>query len=177
MTANASLLAFYLKKSYQPIQNGMHTSTFCIIVKRLVGSNFSHCTWFICCSTVIYLVLGELAPKMLSSPNPKFVVRLPLRDETNVAVLQTTKAAKQNASRKTITKNGEWLTTKAAPVKRKNAATAKPKPVKKTKVKPTKKPVSKVATKTKPAKARTTGASAEVIELSSDEDDSEPDVR
>lgn len=113
---------------------------------------------------------------MLSSPNPKFVVRLPLRDETNVAVLQTTKAAKQNAIRKTITKNGEWLTTKAAPVKRKNAATAKPKPVKKTKVKPTKKPVSKVATKTKPAKTRTTGASAEVIELSSDEDDSEPDV-
>lgn len=113
---------------------------------------------------------------MLSSSNPKFVVRLPLRDETNVAVLQTTKAAKQNAIRKTITKNGEWLTTKAAPVKRKNAATAKPKPVKKTKVKPTKKPVSKVATKTKPAKTRTTGASAEVIELSSDEDDSEPDV-
>ena len=113
---------------------------------------------------------------MLSSSNPKFVVRLPLRNETNVAVLQTTKAAKQNAIRKTITKNGEWLTTKAAPVKRKNAATAKPKPVKKTKIKPTKKPVSKVATKTKPAKARTTGASAEVIELSSDEDDSEPDV-
>lgn len=113
---------------------------------------------------------------MLSSTNPKFLMHLPLREDTNTAAVQPTKAAKHSAIRRTLTKNGEWLTTKPAPAKRKKAATAKTKPVKKAKAKSTKKPAAKVVTKAKPAKRRTTETLKEVIELSSDDDDTDPDV-
>lgn len=137
--------------------------------------------------TVIYLVLGELGPNMLSSTNPKFVVRLPLREDTKVAASKVTKAAKQSTLRQTLAKDGEWLSTKPTSVKRKKAATAKTKPKAKT-IKPakkikgnsTKKAVSKVTTagKTKAAKLQTAGKTTEIIELSSDDDDdgTEPDV-
>lgn len=129
-------------------------------------------------------MLGEFGPNMLSSSNPKFVMTLPLREDNSKAAtgLQPTKAAKQSTIRQTITKNGEWLSTKPAPVKRKKATATKTKPIKKIKVKATKKTVSKPATKVtakaKSVKERATRNSNEVIELSSDDDDgdTEPDV-
>ena len=88
--------------------------------------------------------------------------------------LQPTKASKQSTTRQTLTKNGEWLSTKPASVKRKKATTDKMKPVKKIKAKLTKKAVPKnTAKRTKPPKKRT-DTSMDVIELSSDDD--EPDV-
>ena len=88
--------------------------------------------------------------------------------------LQPTKASKQSTTRQTLTKNGGWLSTKPASVKRKKATTDKMKPVKKIKAKLTKKAVPKnTAKRTKPPKKRT-GTSMDVIELSSDDD--EPDV-
>jgi hypothetical protein len=132
-------------------------------------------------STVIYLVLGELGPTMLSSPNPKFVIRLPRREIANVtAAMQPTKAAQQSTLRKTLTKNGEWLSTKPASVKRKKATNVKTikATTKKIKAKPTKKPAAKAVTKKKVTKTKAEGISAEVIELSSDDDhyDTDPDV-
>ena len=105
---------------------------------------------------------------MLSSTNPKFVMRLPFREATaraTAAAFQPTKAAKQSTIRQTLTKNGEWLSTKPAPVKRKKAT-------KKT----TPKAESKITANAKPVKGRTKKASDEIIELSSDDDDTEPDV-
>jgi hypothetical protein len=129
------------------------------------------------------LVLGELGPKMLSSTNPKFVMRFPLLEGTTKAApatLQPTKAAKQSTIRQTLIKKGEWLSTKPAPVKRKRAPTTKTKPTKKIKEKAAKKTApktaSKVTAKAKPLKDRTKRSSNEVIELSSDDDDTEPDI-
>ena len=120
---------------------------------------------------------------MLSSTNPKFVMRLPFREATaraTAAAFQPTKAAKQSTIRQTLTKNGEWLSTKPAPVKRKKATSAKTKPIKKMKGKATKKTTpkaeSKITANAKPVKGRTKKASDEIIELSSDDDDTEPDV-
>jgi hypothetical protein len=121
-------------------------------------------------STVIYIVLGELGMKMLHSVNPKFIVRLPKRDDAKAAAAKVTKASKQSAVRKTVPKDGTWLSTKSKAVKRKKATTAKAKkPSKAAKVKTASKKAA-VAVPKKSKKAASRVASAEVIELSSDDE-------
>jgi hypothetical protein len=117
---------------------------------------------------------------MLSSASPKFIIRLPIREEKKVAAQQTTKASKQSTIRKTVAKDGDWLSTKSKAVKRKKATTTKVKPTKKAKAKATAKAATKSTATKKPAKVRRKKEdSNEVIELSSDDDDgddAEPDV-
>jgi hypothetical protein len=100
---------------------------------------------FLFFSAVIYLVLGELGLEMLSSSIPNFVMTLPLREGTS---------------------NGEWLSAKPAPVKRKKVTSAKTMSIT---------PSKKIKTATK-----VTAKANEIIELSSlssdDDDDTEPDV-
>jgi hypothetical protein len=114
---------------------------------------------------------------MLNSENPKFIVRLPIRDETKVAAVKATKASKHSAVRKTVSKDGDWLSTKSKAVKRKRAAatTKVKKPAKAAKAKTVKKKVTKTVRK-KSQTAQPEGPSNEVIELSSDEDNDFPDV-
>ena len=121
-------------------------------------------------STVIYIVLGELGMQMLNSENPKFIVRLPKRNDQKVAAVKKTKASKQTAARKTVSKDGTWLSTKPNAVKRKKAATAKAKkPSKKSKTKqaPQK---GTIAVSKKTRKAGQQIPPAEVIELLSDDE-------
>lgn len=107
--------------------------------------------------------------RMLSSVNPKFIVRLPKRDDPKAAAVKVTKASKQSAVRKTVPKDGNWLSTKSKAVKRKKATTAKAKkPSKAVKVKPlTKKAAISVPKSKKVAPKK---SAAEVIELLSDDE-------
>jgi hypothetical protein len=107
---------------------------------------------------------------MLNSVNPKFIVRLPKRDNQKVAAVKVTKASKQSAVRKTVPKEGAWLSTKSKAVKRKKATTTKSKkPSKAAKVKPMSKSAA-IAVSKKSRKVAPQVAAAEVIELSSDDE-------
>jgi hypothetical protein len=65
---------------------------------------------------VIYLILGHKAQSLLDHPNPRIVVRLPIRQNsktTTAKAATATKASKQAAVRKSVPVNGqEWLTSK-----------------------------------------------------------------
>ena len=114
--------------------------------------------------------LGRKGHALLTSPDPKFVIRLPKKDEKKPASKQT-KAAKQVKARKTISKDGEWLSAKPkAAAKRKKAPTNKGKANKKAKPKAQKK-AAKKSTKSVSRKSEKATQPTDVIELSSDEDD------
>jgi hypothetical protein len=143
----------------------------------LACTRFHHIVIFPFHSTIVYLVLGELGPNMLSSKNPKFIIRLPTRQTKKASDVLSTKGAKQSSVRKTLSKNDAWLSTKSTAVKRKKAATATAKAAKKVTRKTTKKAKSKDTTVKKPAKRQKKKTeSTDIIELSSDDDEVEPDV-
>jgi hypothetical protein len=128
-------------------------------------------------STVIYFVLGPLGHQMLQSDNPRFVIQLPKRETKKAAVVKPTKASKQSKARKTVAKDGEWLSAKPKATKRKKAASTKSKPTKKAKTKTTKKKATKPAAGSKKsAKAQPKQMNSEVIELLSDDDDDDSSV-
>jgi hypothetical protein len=107
---------------------------------------------------------------LLRSESPKICIALPKKTSA-----KSSSAAKQPAARRSIAQGGEWLSAKPKATKRKKATATKSKTTKKAKKAPKPKaaPKKKVSQRSALPKARAAGKSVEVIDLLSDEEESD----
>jgi hypothetical protein len=136
-----------------------------IVIALVVEEVFEPNVVWTAYDSIVYLRLGRRGVALLHSPDPKIIIRFPIRDDAK-------STSTQNTARKSITGEGEWLTTKTTAGRKKKVTskrtTTKKPPVKK-KAPAKKSNVAKAPPKPqrKAAKKRT----SELIELSSDESD------
>lgn len=127
------------------------------------------------------MLLSRAGFALLQSTDPKILIRFPKADpKPSTAVNASSKQAAASAKRKTMTKNGDWLTTKPkAASKRKTA------PAKSTKKKTAKKANSTKSKHPPPEKRKVADRkrskalkknAEEIIELSSDGEDKDDDA-